>query len=134
MTYQFVEHTADIRLWAEAADQKNLFLELAGGMNDFLFGEGSASGSLMTEEVVDLSSPDEVALLVDWLSKILLLTGIHHGKVIPVEISHISKTDLHATVRVFVAQQIEDIKAVTYHGLAIEATPAGVEACVTFDI
>jgi SHS2 domain-containing protein len=137
VSYEFIEHTADIRLRAVATDQKALFLELVSGMNEFLFGEGdysAQSGKMIVDEVIELHAPDEVALLVDWLSQILLLTAINHGRVIPLEITHISKTALCATVRVYAATQVEDIKAVTYHGLSIGETPQGLEACVTFDI
>lgn len=134
--YEFIEHTADIRIRAVGADERQLFVELAAGMNEFLFGESTPDdlGSLITSETVEITSPDVVSLVVDWLSKLLLLSSIHHGKAVPIEITHISATSLRASIAVYRAEQVDDIKAVTYHGLEVKDTPNGIEACVTFDI
>jgi len=135
VSYEFIEHTADIRLRAEGDDLKTLLLELAAGMNEFLFGETSSSSTeILASETVEIVSPDVVSLVVDWLSRLLLLSSIHHGKAVPLEITHISERELRASIAVYKAEQIEDIKAVTYHGLEVTKTPHGIEACVTFDI
>ncbi len=136
MAYEFVEHTADIALRARGASERELFIELARGMSEYLFGGETEAGSssCITEETVELHATDGVGLIVDWLSHILLLTSVHHGRVVVREITHISSTAVYAKLAVVQGEQLEDIKAVTYHGLKVVHTPDGVEACVTFDI
>ena len=136
MAYEFVEHTADIALRACSPSERDLFIELVRGMNEYLFGEeaGEEPGVILAEESVEVHALDEVALIVAWLSKILLFTELHHGRVVIKEISHISPTAVSAKLEVVRGEQIEDIKAVTYHGLEVLHTPGGVEACVTFDV
>ena len=113
MGYEFVEHTADIAIRGWGRSERELFAELARGMSDYLFGEAEAGGQseIVAAETVEVSAPDEVALLVAWLSKILLLSSLHHGRVVVREITHISNTAVRAKLEVASAQQIEDVVA-----------------------
>ena len=85
---------------------------------------------------VAISSPDRVALLVDFLNEALSLAQSHKEVYESVEFDKLVENELTGRLRGHSAKSFgEDIKAVTYHEAKIERVPkAGWRARIIFDI
>lgn len=132
--YEFVEHTADIQLRVRSPVLAGVFLDALQGMNVFLFGENAPHGEVADRKEVSLEARDTTDLLVAWLSRCLWLSATERVAVVCRTLTEVTPTTLHGTVELVRAHPREEIKGVTYHNLEVAHTPAGYEACVTFDI
>jgi SHS2 domain-containing protein len=136
--YEFVEHTADIRLRVRGAVLGDLFRAALDGMNAYMFGEEAGvagiHGEVLAREEVRISAADTTDLLVAWLARGLFLSSVHRAATRVGAIDAITPTEVRATIEVVRAEPREEIKAVTYHGLTVENTATGYEAVITFDI
>ena len=133
--YEFLDHTADIAVRVWGKDLPSLFVNAAKAMAEYLEGFLSPLEGRGNSELIELSGPDQNALLVAWLSEILYRT--HTGRKIYTEFAITELTDksLRAQIAGQKAQKFsKDIKAVTYHGLEIKKVEQGYEATITFDV
>ena len=85
-----------------------------------------------------LESPqgiDREALLVAWLNELLYLHESEGLGFDRLEIQDLDQTSLRAKVTGAPTQQwLKDIKAVTYHNLAIHETASGLEVTLVLDV
>ena len=132
--YEFVEHTADIRLRVRGVTLGDLFTAALDGMNAYIFGPDTPRGAVIVREGVEIEATDPTDLLVAWLARGLYLTSIHRAATRVFAVESVTPTKIRATLEVVRADPFEEIKAVTYHGLAVEKTATGYEALITFDI
>ena len=132
--YEFLEHTADIRLCARGKDLKELFTSAALGMMEYLFGSEATNCTPDTEASIELSAHDPESLLIDWLSKLVLKSSIEKQVYVKFVIEDLSETRLMAKVYGTSAVAKEEIKAVTHYDLRIKRSGTFIEATVTFDI
>lgn len=127
-----IEHTADwaLRVWAPDLDR--LFAQAAAGMY-WLMGTTFSSGP-RTDRDIHLEAIDAEALLVAFLSELLFIgesEGLGFDRIVPV----VKATELTATASgVPIAAQKKEIKAVTYHNLAIQHSEAGYQVTIVFDV
>ena len=78
---------------------------------------------------------DGESLLVDFLSEALALSHIHREVYRDAAFDRLSATALEATLRGETAEAFErDVKAVTYHDVAVTRTGRGFEATIVYDI
>ena len=134
LRYEFLEHTADIRLCARGRDLKELFTNAALGMMDYLFGNEVRSSKPESGDSIELSAHDSESLLIDWLSKLLLKSSIEKRAYVKFAIEDLSETHLRATIFGTSAVAKEEIKAVTHYDMRIECSGNLLEVTVTFDI
>jgi len=136
-SYEIIDHTADLGIIVKGSNIKELFVNAANAMIDLMVKadvrEKAAKRRLIVEGA-DL--PD---LMVRWLSEILYLFNGEHKLVRAIEIDSISSTRLQSELSVVPFNNtyheiLREIKAVTYHQIAVEETPDGWEARVIFDI
>lgn len=113
---------------------EELFANAALGMTAFIFDEDVFRKKIEGIEVIEASSTDQDALLVDWLSEILYLSHIRYRAYIDYQIKELTPTKIVAESGYCQAEAVEDIKAVTYHGLKIEKTGKLWQAAVIYDI
>ena len=134
--YNTFEHTADIGIEARGATLEEAFSNAARGMFSVIV-DGSDIDAREKREIALEETDDDEQLLVDWLSELLY---IHDVEGLVFDRFDITIDDgLHATAwgEPYSRETHgygSEIKAVTYHMLAIKRTKKGVEIKVLFDI
>lgn len=131
--FEEIEHTAD---WAYRVRGKNLaqlLIQAALGLYS-LVGMELAPDSQTTRSI-QLKGIDRESLLVAWLNELLYLHESEGLGFEGLEIQHLDETSLRAKVTGAPTQQwLKDIKAVTYHNLAIRETESGLEVTLVLDV
>lgn len=123
MPYKLHEHTADIRLEAAGESLAGLFGETMKAMNAV-----SCPGfsSEMVERRVEVSSPDILSLLVDFLNEIVFLGQVHHEAYEELQTVAVTETHFKGVIkgRKIISME-EEIKAVTLHEASVRQTEKG---------
>ena len=130
--YREIEHTADWQLDVWAPDLGALLEQAARGMYA-LAGVRLADGP---RQAYDLEVPfyDSEGLLVTFLSELLYL-GEEQGLAFDTFDLQITGSRLHAALQgAPLAALNKEIKAVTYHKLAVQQTEHGLEVSIVFDV
>ncbi len=138
--YQFLPHTADIAVQLEGVDLPDLFRSTLQALLEVITDPEAVEPRASV--AVELGSPELELLLVDWASEVLYRFDarrfLSREAAISVEQDGTSWR-LRATVR---GEDFDEsrhhikvlVKAVTYHALRVEQTPAGWRATLVFDI
>ena len=111
--YELIQHTADIRIRVEADSKESLFRDSLRGLMDYIAGGRPVDAE--TTESIEVDSVDTTALLIDFLNEALLRCHIHRVVFTDAQLTHLTDTDLRATLRGSRVEMAEDVKAVTYH-------------------
>jgi SHS2 domain-containing protein len=131
--YREIEHTADWQLEAWAPDLPGLLEQCARGMQ-------ALSGIRLDSEAaprwiyLELTGADGESLLVSFLSELLYITeqqGLGFEYFDLHLVGHNLLTRLRARPLLGLSKEI---KAVTYHNLAIASGPQGLRTRVVFDV
>jgi SHS2 domain-containing protein len=132
--FEEVEHTADCALRIFGKDLRELMQHAAEGMNRLL-GATLPDPPEGVERQIELQDIDVESLLVDWLSELAYLAESEMLVFDHIRIDEISPVRLKASLRGCRASDLtQNIKAVTYHNLAVLQTENGLEATVVFDL
>jgi SHS2 domain-containing protein len=143
--FECMAHTADIKMRVYGADLQELFVNALYGMFSLLkpritecIGEPDQTKCpLFTRHrAIDLCADDEALLLVDFLSHALTLAEIYHETYLDVTVEKITKTHIKAQLHGVACSGYggQEIKAVTYHALAITKHADGLSIDIVFDI
>ncbi len=130
--YREIQHTADWQLEVWAPDLPGLFEQAARGMAALAgiqLGEAAAPA-----QHLEFVAQDAESLLVKFLGELLYLQE-QHG--LGCERFDLAVSEGHLTAELAMRPVIaleKQIKAVTYHNLAIQPTPRGLEARIVFDV
>jgi SHS2 domain-containing protein len=130
--YRERPHTADWELQVWAPDLEGLLAQAALGMYA-LAGVRLQPGPRL-ERSLSLSAPDPEGMLVGFLQELLYLSetqGLAFDDLRFQIQDNQLRVNLHGAV---IAGLDKEIKAVTYHGLQVEATPLGLQAHIVFDV
>lgn len=139
--YEVINHTADIGIRVRGRTLKDIFLNAGNGMVALAVASRLATlhSGARSKNIVTASAIDKEQLLVKWLQEIIYL--VNSKRLIPVEfnIKSISERSLEGEVVTvpFDSKRDEikyEIKAVTYHNLAIKKAGGQFEVSVIFDI
>jgi SHS2 domain-containing protein len=137
MPYTLIDHTADLGIRVLAVGLRELFEEAAAAMFDLI----SDGGRVAAAEVhaMQVRGRDRPDLMVNWLRELLYLWNGDRMLVARTRIDAISEQSLSAQVWTegFDPGRHElrhEIKAVTYHGIAVRQGDEGWEAVVIFDV
>lgn len=135
LSFEEIEHTADLCLRAYGQDMAELFVHAAQGMFHLMQCEASVGASPVRHAVV-LDSYDLESLLVDWLGEVLYLAELHQACYTAFEISRLEPTHLEAVVHGMTNHPpMQGIKAVTFSDLGVVRDATGrLQATVTFDV
>lgn len=128
-----IEHTADwaYRVWSSSL--AGLFVQAARGLYQ-LAGTQLASGECQ-ERQIELQAIDGESLLVAWLNELLNLHESENLGCDEIDIFKLEPTALKARVTAAPVQQwLKDIKAATYHNIAIQSTATGFEVTIVLDV
>ncbi len=135
--FRQIEHTADVAIEAEAPDLPALFHWCAAGMFSLIVEGGPAAAR--EEFIVEAEGRDEAELLVDFLRELLWLHTERGFLYAAVSFDELEPTRLVARASGEPADPtrhalVREIKAVTYHGLAVTRHGGGWTARVVFDV
>lgn len=132
--YEILPHTAEVGIRSWGSSLAEAFEQAAWGLADILGATASGAGEART---IRASGSDEGALLVDFLNELLFVHESEEVAFSGIRIARLSETDLEAEVTV-VPLSGEPVgtavKAATYHQLAVDRRPSGVEARVYLDV
>jgi len=71
LSYQIIDHTADLGIIVEGTDEKNLFIRAAQAMTDLMVEDDISKKTVIKD--VSLQGEDFPDLMVRWLGEILYL-------------------------------------------------------------
>lgn len=136
--FEILEHTADVGIRAQAVDLSGVFEQATLGLLDIV---GTwAPDRERTEQVeVEVEADDVGALLVDWLGEVVYLGDSRDAVVTSLDM--IEVTSHKAAGRLGIAPRDDaayeggtQVKAITYHRLAVDETDDGWSATVYVDV
>lgn len=132
--HRWVDHTAEVQLQVEAESPAGLAAE-AGRALGLLLLRGRPPEPVGKPRILEVSSVDREALLVDWLNEILFLAEVELWVAVEIEVLEVSSVSLNARARgVPVDEPPALVKAATFHGLAVEERDGVWQAEVIFDV
>ena len=132
-SFEEIEHTADWAYRVRGKDLAELFIQAALGLYA-LVGMELAPEERITR-ALQLEGIDRESLLVAWLNELLYFHESEGLGFERLEIQHLDETSIQAIVTGAPTQQwLKDIKAVTYHNLAIRETESGLEVTLVLDV
>ena len=151
MPWQLVDHTADIGLRIEAPTLPALFEEAAQALTSLFVDD---PGSVRPRQTLDfeLEANDPVELLFDWLQALLVAFAVRHMLLRDFRVTlepgtlrasaggeRTDPTRLRASAGGERADPTRhglahEVKAITYHGLALRETARGWQAEVLVDV
>ncbi len=137
VTYQIIDHTADLGIIVKGPDVKSLFILAAQAMTDLMV-RGDIRDKTAIRDV-SVEGEDFPDLMVRWLGEILYLFEGENFIVHSIQIKSISPIQLKSTLSLSsfepkYHQILREIKAVTYHQISVDKSDDGWEARVIFDI
>jgi len=135
--FREIEHTADLAVVVEAADLPGLFAR--AGLSLFALLVSPEAVEPAEHRRVEVEGRDQEDLLHEWLSRLLSDFYVHGFVAASIRVVLLDKIHLEAELEGERFDRsrhslLREIKAVTYHDLAIRHTTAGCEAQVTFDV
>ena len=131
--FEEVEHTADwaYRVWGQTLAE--LFVQAARGLYALAGAQLAPAPEVVRE--IHLKGIDNESLLVAWLNELLHLHDSEDLGCDRLEILELDGKTLSARVKgAPVRQWLKDIKAATYHNLAIRPTETGYEVTIVLDV
>jgi SHS2 domain-containing protein len=132
-THSLAEHVGELAIRVEADSPGDLFAESARALAEVMLGRPAAASGAY--EHVWVKAPDREALLVAWLDELIFRAERDQKVYGDVQIQQISEGEIDAKIRGEAAADLKtQVKAATYHGLAITETPKGVAATLVLDV
>ncbi len=136
--FEILEHTADVGIRAEAVDLLGVFEQATLGLLDIV-GTWAPDRRADEDVTIEIQADDVGALLVDWLGEVLYVGDSRDAIVISLEMDEVTKR--RAAGRLGIAPRDDasyeggtQVKAITYHRLAVEQTGDGWTATVYVDV
>ena len=136
--YEVIDHTADIGIRVTGKSLEELFIRAAEALTDVMV----ASKPNLIPSIgisIDLKADFKEDLLIKWLQEILYIFDTRHLVLTRFFIDHITDTTLQGGAKGLKYDRLRhelrcQLKAVTYHKLALENSPDGWHAQVIFDV
>ncbi len=111
--YEFLPHTADVRIRVRAPDLESLFRDALHAVCALV---GAAPSGPPVRHTISIEATDATSLLVDFLNEALLRLHLHRETLDEVEFTVLTSERLEASLTGSTAGDWrEDVKAVTYH-------------------
>ena len=143
--FEQLPHTADIKIRVYGTTEKELFKQAVIGMFQVvrpiapdckIVDDRVVCDALPITREISLSSIDQSALLIDFLSDILSLSDIHNEAYFDATIHELSDTAIKATIHgvPITGFEVVELKAVTYHECDIKKVGDLFQADIVFDI
>jgi SHS2 domain-containing protein len=130
VSYRWVDHTAEVELEIDAADEREVFEEAARALAELLGIDGWGDAV----RTVSVEAGDRPALLAAWIEELAFLAeseGFVATRIVSIDVSERS---VRATVAGVLGEPPPLVKAVTYHRLAFEPNGRRYMARVVLDV
>ena len=136
-SFDIFDHTADLGIRVQAGSQAKLLQPAAQGLYSVI--GDLKPGEPVRSQRIELDYHDPALLLRDFLTELLILFDSEHLMVNELEKTAFDDTSLSTTVNLVKVDDDcssfhREVKAVTYHGLKINAVDGGFEAEIIVDI
>lgn len=135
--FRLLEHTADMGIAAEGENLAALFQQAALGLRQIM--TDTVDIEPRQEVLIELQAQDREELLVNWLGELVFL--LEDRQLLPAVFEIESATEERLRARIWgepldpARHELErEVKAVTYHQIRVERTPAGWRAQVFVDL
>ena len=143
--FEFIEHTADIKIKVYGSSLKGLFnnalkalfqVTLPISKNCSIRDGEEVCNSFTIKRKISVVSANLESLLVDFLSEVLCMMDTYDEAYGDIVFSFLSEQEIVGTLKGVPFNKIggEDIKAITYHELSIEKNDEGWQAIIVFDV
>ena len=137
MKFEFLPHTADIRMKLEAETLPLLFEAGLPGMGEILKEDHCSQNSNWDiKKISTVRAPDVTCLLIDFLSEVLSFS--YTEKAVFCELTWLEFSEHLLSVEIMgsgIKGFSEEIKAVTYHEADVKLNTSGLwETIIVFDI
>lgn len=131
--FEEIEHTADRAFRVQGRNFEELLENAARAMSSL--DRPSPSGEPSVVRTIEVEGIDRETLLVNWLNEILYLEQTQGEVYDRFQILESSNRHLHARLGGRQSEGwVTQIKAATFHDLAIKQTPDRLEATIVFDV
>ena len=137
MPFEELEHTADVKMRICAPDFLSLLAESGNAMSSVLFGDFEKEPENIVLEI-EAEGGDASELTVNFLSELLFLTEVEY--LVPMSYSLTQDGNrVFGTVSGIEFDRAKHsggicVKGISYSGLSLEETSAGLELTIIFDI
>jgi SHS2 domain-containing protein len=138
--YEFVEHTADVAVWAYGGSLKELFQSAALAMFAVLVAKKQNRQEASLKEILIEKEEETLEdLLKGWLDELLYYFSTEHLILHRIKSLEIDENTLKSKVLldhfdVNFYESKDEIKAVTYHELKVEKIRSRWRAYIIFDV
>ncbi|MBI5896500.1 MAG: archease [Desulfobacterales bacterium] len=137
--YKLFDHTADLGMEFFGKDALALFTHAGRALFEVMVSRAGHPAQALHHYEFFLQGEDWADLMVNWLRELLFLFNGHRQLLHQLRITSLSPTELRAEVTTDdylpARHRIEkEIKAVTYHQVAVEQNEDGWRARVVFDV
>lgn len=135
MSFEFIEHTADIRVVCCAPTYAGLLEEAARAL--YATALDHTGGVCSTERMIVVRAANAEERLVRWLQEILFLLDTEGFVATRFAFTPRDGGVLSVQAGGYLcapAARVMEIKGATYHGLEIEESDGGWSACIVFDV
>ncbi|MFC2030838.1 archease [Chloroflexota bacterium] len=131
--YREIEHTADRALWVWGEQLADLYAGAARGMYTLM---ADIEGRVATRwREIRLKGRDREGLLVDWLNELLFVSEVEHVLFVDFQVTQLGSGQLVALAGEVPGSATQaDIKAATFHNLAVNRVDDGWSTVITFDV
>ena len=129
--YRWVDHTAEVELAIEAADERGVFEDALSALAELL---GFGSTPATEERTLAVEAADRPALLATWLEELAFLAESQGFVATRLKRCDLAEERLDAVVSGLVDEPPPLVKAVTYHRLSFEARDERYFASVVLDV
>lgn len=128
--YRWVDHTSEVELRVEAASAPDVFAEATVAVAELL-GEARGEGA---PRPLAVRAGDPPALLAAWLEELVYLSERDEAIPLRARDLRVVRERVEGEVEWAPGRPSYLVKAVTYHGLALECGADGCTARVVFDV
>ncbi len=135
--YTLLDHTADLRVRIFGQSMAGLFKNAGLALGELICMPGKLKPD--TSTTIEITGEDPADLMVNYLREILYLWTGRDQLVCGIEILDLSDRALSVQIKSMDYRSekhaiLNEIKAVTYHQIAVEPVAGGWQATVVFDI
>jgi SHS2 domain-containing protein len=132
---ELLSHTAEVKLRVRAPSLGELAAEAGRALGALELGTTTPPPGSGPWRDLEIRAPDREALLVEWLNELIYLAETERWVGVEFEVRVAEEMVLSMRGRgVLVEEAPARVKAATFHGLKIAATPEGLEADIVFDV
>ena len=135
MTYRFLDHTADALAECQGATLEDLLESAAHALYAVAFRATQARIDL--DEVIEVAGENREEVLVRWLQELIYLMEVRYFVASVFQFERVGDTVVKARVAGYTYHPDErdaEVKAATYHEMAIKETEEGLATRILFDL